>query len=353
MRHCLRNLYNGFWPRSIFTIIVVSEIWLIGCSPNPEHSKDTTLDLPIVSVSTQIVESKPRMIFEEVVGMVQAKHRATLESKLSGRINTLNANLGKSVQSGDLLVRIDVAEIKARLEQTEASLEQAERAWKRVSTLFEQEAATRAEYDAAQSRSRIANGAVAEARAIMNHAEIVAPFDGVVTNKWVNLGDLAAPGKPLIGIEDPTALELVADLPQTIASGIRTDSRLVVQADGVSGDATGRVSEVSPAADSVTRTIRIKVDLPEKGRFISGQFARLRVPIGERRFLRVPEASVVRRGQMEVAFVVVDEHAQLRLVKTGKQIHEEVEILSGLHEGDFVVIEDVSQLMDGQPVNTR
>jgi len=298
----------------------------------------------------QTVESKSRAVTEDVVGTVRAKLHATLEAKLSGRIDKLPVVLGQRVKAGELVTRLDAAEINARLEQAEASLEQAERDWKRVSALFEQQAVTRAEYDAAQSRDRVAKGAAAEAKAMMSYVELVAPFDGVVTKKWVDVGDLAAPGKPLISIEDPSALQLEADVPQAIASHIQRDARLAARVDGVSGELTGTVSEIAPAADSASRTFRIKVDLSAQPGLSSGQFARLLVPVGENNSLRVPITAVVPRGQLEIVFVVENQHAQLHLVKTGKRVGDELEILSGLHAGDAVVTDGAAQLTDGQPV---
>ena len=129
-----------------------------------------------------------------MVGTVRAKLRATLEAKLSGRIDKMPVLLGQTVKAGQLVAHLDAAEIKARLEQAEAGLQQAERDWKRTSALFDQQAATRSDYDAAESRYQVAKAALAEAQAMMGYVEVLAPFDGVVTKKWADAGDLAAPG---------------------------------------------------------------------------------------------------------------------------------------------------------------
>ena len=333
--------------------VLASSLCFSGCGAKPENPRGNSFDLPTVTVRVQTAESKPQAITEEVVGTVQAKLHATLKAKVSGRIDKLPVVLGQRVKAGELVARLDAAEINARLDQAEASLEQAASDWKRVSALFEQQAATRAEYDAAQSRYRVAKGAAAEAKAMMNYVEVVAPFNGVVTKKWADLGDLAAPGKPLISIEDPSALQLEADLPQTISSHVRRDARLAARVDGVSGVLTGLVSEIAPAADPVSRTFRIKVDLPEQPGLSSGQFARLLVPMGESNSLRVPVSAVVQRGQMELIFVVASGHAQLRLVKTGSRGGDEVEVVSGLNSGEQIVTEGASTLADGQPVTIK
>jgi membrane fusion protein, multidrug efflux system len=338
--------------RFIFPVVLAS-LYVTGCDGKPESAKAISSNLPTASVRIQTVQSKSQVITEEVVGTVRAKLHATLEAKLSGRIDKMPVVLGQRVKAGELVARLDVGEINARLEQAEAALEQAERDWKRASSLFEEQAVTRAERDAAESRHRVAKGAVSEAKAMLSYVEVVAPFDGVVSKKWVDVGDLAAPGKPLISIEDPTALRLEAEVPQAIATQIQRDARLTGRVDGVSGEIDGRVSEIAPTADSVSRTIQVKVDLSAQPGLSSGQFARLLVPLGQSSSLRIPASALVQRGQLEIVFTVANQHAQMRLVKSGKRDSDEVEVLSGLHAGDAVVIEGASRLRDGQPVEAK
>ncbi len=341
------------WPSDVLVAVLGSALCFAGCGAKPEALKENSSNLPIARVRVQAVENKSRTMTEEVAGTVRAKFHAMLEAKLSGRIAQLPVVLGQRVKAGELVVRLDAAEINARLEQAEAAQEQTERDWKRALALFEQQAVTRAEYDAAQSQNRFAQGAAAEARAMMSYVAIVAPFDGVITKKWADVGDFAAPGKPLVAIEDPSALQLEADVPQAIASHVQREARFAVHVDGVSGDLTGTVGEIGPAADPITRTFRIKVDLPAQPGLSAGQFARLLVPVGERSSLRVPESAVVVRGQLEMVFVVANQQAQLHLVKTGRRIDDEMEILSGLHAGDTVVVEGAAQLSDGQRVEPK
>jgi membrane fusion protein (multidrug efflux system) len=337
-------------------VVLASALCFTGCGPKPESSKADSSHRPILPtapVRIQTIQSKPQAITEEVVGTVRAKLHATLEAKVSGRIDRLPVVLGQRVKAGELVARLDAGEINARLEQAAASLEQAERDWKRISTLFAQQAVTRSDYEASEARHRVAKGAAAEAKAMMSYVEIVAPFDGVVTKKWTDVGDLAAPGKPIISLEDPAALQLEADLPQAIAAQVQRAARHTARVDGMSGAVTGTVSEIAPTTDPVSRTIRVKVDLSAQPGLSSGQFARLVVPVGEGNSLRVPLAAVVQRGQLEIVFVVAQQRARLQLVRTGKRIGDEVEILSGLQAGAAVVIEGADQLTDGQPVETK
>src|ERR1051326_7097759 len=152
--------------------------WLLalaGCGPKQESARDSAANLPPVQVRAQLVEIKPRIMTEEVVGTLRAKLRATLEARLSGRIEALPVAMARGVHKGQLTARLDAAEIAARFEQAQASLEQAEHDWKRVSALFDEQTVARAEYDTAQSRRQIAKAALAEAKAMMGYVEILAP----------------------------------------------------------------------------------------------------------------------------------------------------------------------------------
>lgn len=326
---------------------------LAGCGkPHQGHSVAHS-ELPLVQVRTQPVETKQLATVDEVAGTVRAKLRATSEAKATGRITELPVVLGQKIKTGELLARLDAPEIKARLDQAEANLRQAERDWKRTSSLFNQQAVTRSDYDSADSRYSVAKGSLAEALAMMGYAEILAPFDGVVTRKWVEVGDQAAPGKPLLDIEDPSRLQIEADVPEAIAASIKQDARMTIRVSQRTGELSGTVAEIAPIADPTSRTFRVKLDLPRSSGLMSGQFARLLVPVGETTSMRVPASAVVRRGQMEIVFAVENQHAHLHLVKTGRQVNDETEILSGVDAGDAVVIENPQQLVDGQPVRGK
>ena len=350
--------FNGIAPagRHLWTHLLAlpaGMVLLAGCGKAHQGHAAAQPELPSVQVRTQTVEAKPLASIEEVVGTVRAKLSATIEAKTSGRITDLPVVLGQKVKAGELVARLDAPEIKARLDQAEASLQQADRDSKRVSSLFNQQAATRAEYEAADSRYLVAKGVVAEARAMMGFVEILAPFDGVVTRKWVDVGDQAAPGKPLVDIEDPSNLRLEADVPEAIASKIKQDARMTIRVGQSTGDLSGTMAEIAPIADPTSRTFRVKLDVPASPGLMLGQFARLIVPAGEYTSMRVPTSAVVQRGQMEILFVVENQHARLHLVKTGRRVNDETEILSGLDSGDSVVVDNPQQLVDGQPLQEK
>lgn len=321
---------------------------LAGCGAKPAN--ENSPGLPPAEVRVQTVENQSRPMTEAVPGTVRAKLHATLEARLSGHLAELPVALGETVQKDQLIARLDAGEISARLDQAEAALTEAGRNGKRTAALFAQQSATRAEDDAAQAREQIAQSAVAEAQAMMSYVEIKAPFAGVVTKKWVDVGDLAAPGKPLVDLENPAALQLQASVPDALIGNVKLGDPLPVRIASGTNDLAGIVAEMSPVADPDSRTSLVKLDLPAAPGLRSGQFGRVAVPVGVVSAIRVPVSAVIRHGQMELVFVAANGRAQLRIVRTGARVGAEIEVVSGLNAGEQVVTEGAAALADGQPV---
>ena len=306
--------------------------------------------LPTATVKTQPAAFEAHTATEEVVGTVRSKQRAVVEAKVSGRVLEYTATPGATVKAGDLLARLDVQEIQAKVDQARAMLDQAKRDFDRQKQLIASNATTRQEFDAADARVKIGTAAVSEAETMLSYAKVTAPFDGVVTRKLADVGDLAMPGKPLLEIEAPTSLRFEADLPEAILDRVKLGEKMPVRLAKV---IEGTVSEISPVADPVSRTFNVKLDLPATEGLRTGQFGRVSVPVAEVKLLLVPHSAVLKRGQMELVFVAQNGKAALRLVKTGKVLESRVEVLSGLEEGEQVIVSETAKITDGQPVTIQ
>ena len=331
-------------------LTIVAALALTAC-----HSKkqNTSESLPPVAVRTVIVESKARPSSEEVVGTVRAKLRAAIEPKVSARIEALLVAPGQMVKTGDLIAQLDPREIQAKLDQALALREQATRDLARSRELLDKKITAQADFDAVQARARVAEGAARETETMLGYTKVIAPFDGIVTRKLSDVGDLAAPGKPIIEMEDPRALRFEADVPEALIGHVKIGDKLLVQVAEGAAPIEGTVVEVAPVADAASRTFLVKLDLPAAEGTRSGQFGRVWVQTGETKSIRVPTAAILVRGQVECVFVITNQHAQLRIVRTGKRTGGEVEILSGLTSGERVVSEGVESLRDGQPVTLK
>jgi RND family efflux transporter MFP subunit len=338
-----------------FVSLILSAVvaLVVGCGKKQEPQSATDGNLPFAVVRVQKIELVKQPAVEEVVGTVQPKLQTVIEAKVSGRITRMPVTVGHSVKQGEVLVELATQEVQARLDQANAAFRQAELDFNRTANLRKQQATTQGEFDAAQARYNVAKATVAEADALSGYAKIVAPFDGVVARKLADEGDLAMPGKPLLELEGRAGLRLVADVPSLLAGRVLPDAKLAVRVDTLTDIITGTVVEISPGTDPASRTVRMKLDLPETAGLRTGQFGRLAVPVDEAAFLFVPPPALVRRGQLEILFVAADGKAQMRLVRAGKETPQGIEILTGLAPGEAVVIEGAGTLRDGQALQVR
>jgi len=335
-------------PKAALPILCALAVAATGCGKKHESAREA---LPSASVRIQTIDKKPHLASEEVVATVNSKLRSVIESKVSGRIDKMLVTPGQQVKAGELLVQLDVREIQAKLDQATPVREQAEKDLKRFTDLLAKRVITQQELEAAESKARVARAAVTEAETMLGYAKVTAPFEGVVTRKLADVGDLATPGKPLVEMEDPAALRLEAAVPEAIIDRVSLGSKLMVRIG--SNELEGVVREMSPTADPNSRTLLVKLDLPATPGLRTGQFGRVAVPVAETSVLRVPASAVFRRGQMELVFIRNDKTAQLRIVKTGKPVGAEIEIVSGLNAGEQVIVEGAADLVDGQPIEVR
>jgi len=304
-----------------------------------------------VQTSTVNQENSPSSI--EIVGTLQAVHQAAIAAKITGTILDIPVLLGQQIQKGDLLVKINAEEISARLRQAQAQLAQAQRNLQREEKLLKQQASTPETVKTMRDTLEIALAGYHEAASMLSYTTIKAPFSGVITRKMANDGDLATPGTPLLHLEDPERLQAVAPVPESLVLQIHQGDRLALHVPAANKELSGTVAEISPIVDSHSRTSLIKINLAPDPELRTGMFARIQLPAATATTLMVPEGAIVPYGQMEKVFVVKDNRAWLRLVRSGRHQNGEVAILSGLEAGEEIVVTNNSLLHDGQPLHTR
>jgi RND family efflux transporter MFP subunit len=315
-----------------------------GTIPVPAHEHAQEL-------RTRPVEKREIDDVLEWPGTVRSRTEAQLAPKLLARIKEVRVDLGSSVKAGDVIALLDDRDVLSRLEQAKAGLgaaqaqaAQADAEDARVKGLFEKEAATKRDLEAAQARARSARAQVDQARHAVGEAEVLlsettvrAPFDGVVTDKWAQSGDTAVPGKPLVAVQDPHHLRLEASVPESSARKTAIGTEVRVRIDSLSREMNAQIDEISPVADPESRTFLLKAALPAVDGIRPGMFGRLLQPCGKRSALLIPASSVSRVGQLEIVRVLEDREPRVRHIRTGKTYNEEVEVLSGLREGEDVV----------------
>ncbi len=304
-----------------------------------------------VTVAQASVQDVPALI--ETVGTLQAAERAALAAKVTGVITRMPVVLGSTVKAGDVLAVISAEEIAARLGQAEAQLAQAKRNLEREQNLLQKNAATPETVKSVTDQYAIAQAGYREAKTMLGYTTITAPFDGVITRKNANSGDLAAPGAVLLQLENPRKLQVNTAVPESQVLHIHAGDILTVRVETAGVVVQGTVAEISPAVDPSSRTASVILDLPTIPDLRTGQFVRVLLPNTHTKALLVPSSALVPSGQMDRVFVVEGERARLRLVRTGMSVDGRTEILTGLNPGETVVITNNRLLADGQTLRVQ
>lgn len=338
-----------------FETLLLSALVLAACAHPDQPAAREAVDAPVIAVRRTSMPS-----FHTVAGTVRPETTSTLAANMVGTVVRVAVAEGDRVRAGDVLVRIDAREPSAQVDRTRAGGEEVERAieaatasaqlaeatYRRYAALHERGSASRQEYDEAKARhtgaqaelNRLiarraeARAATAQARAALDYSSVRAPIDGVVSARFVDPGAQAAPGVPLLTIENETAARVDASVPDHVA--VRAGQRAVV----IAGERRigARVVRVQPSVDPAARSALVKLQVDEPLR--AGTYVKVSIPVGARDAVTIPLTALVRRGQLTSVFVVgADGVARMRLVTLGSTDAAQAEVLSGLAAGEEIV----------------
>ncbi len=339
----------------VFGILLVAGfLWSERVRP-PQSQVARAADAPL-PVRRAVAESVEIPVFAEAVGTVRSRRQSDVAARVMAQVKEIRAAAGDAVAEGAVLMVLDDRDFAARKAQAEANLaarrrqrDEAGRELERTRKLVAQDAATTQELDiltfrfaAAEAAALAAEKALEEAVVQADHAVVRAPFDGIVLEKRVDPGDLAAPGVPLLTLYDPKGLRLEAAVEERLAGAVKVGDTPKVRLDALGVELDGRVSEVVPAVDPATRTGVVKIDLPATPGLQPGMFGRARILRGRRAAVAVPGDALVRRGQLELVFWLPKggDAARMAIVRAGGLLPdgERVEILSGLEAGRRIIV---------------
>ncbi len=175
-------------------------------------------------------------------------------------------------------------------------------------------------------------------QATLDYATIRSPSDGIVTDKRIDMGDMVTPGQVLLTLFDPKQMQLVASVRESLAYNLQVGQKIGVKVDVLKKLCSGTISEIVPEAQSASRSFQVKVTGPCPTGIYTGMFGRIMIPLQEEQVLVIPRRAVRNVGQLELVNVVENGRPAMRAIRTGRQIEDDVEVLSGLSEGEEVLV---------------
>jgi membrane fusion protein (multidrug efflux system) len=341
----------GFLLTGIAVILFLLVALLRGLKPAAEEIADVPAELPAVVVQPVM----PAIVTDRLMvsGEVVAWAAATLAAEKPGSVKTLIKEKGSDVTEGDLLVQIDPASWEQQVRLAEVEAENAARDFQRWERLLPSGAVSTNDYDAILSRHRLAQVRLADAKLQLKRCAVRAPFAGRVDERLVELGEYVNEGQAVCRVVDTRRLKVETRVSEhDIASVSLGDMVTFSVASLGAGSYSGRVSFVALEADPATHAYRVEIDvLKPFGKLRSGM-------ITEVGFMRqsgqpeisVPLVAVVPHKGDHIAFVVVDDAAEQRVVRISRLAGEMAVLQSGLKAGDKLVVQGQRLLRDGSPV---
>lgn len=330
-----------FWRRLLAGIVILS--------PVLTHGEST---LPFDTTMAEMAQAPRERIFD---GTVEAANRATMSAQTSGRIAEVYFDVDDYVEAGEALVRFTNLEQQAALASAEAALseavarqKQSDEDFRRVEGLFNSGSSSKREYDqataardAATARVAAARSAIATAEQQLEYTLVRAPYAGIVTERFVEVGESIAVGQPLMSGLSLESLRVVVDIPQHVAARVREFQTAFILTDAVRIPAAKLT--IFPFADSTSNTFTVRIELPP-GQFdlYPGMFVKASFVVGDEERLLVARSALIRRSEVSGVYVVnEDSEVRFRQVRVGGVFGDRVEILAGLAQGERVAVDPV------------
>jgi RND family efflux transporter MFP subunit len=353
----------------ITSLIVFSAAILFSCGSDPKEVKT----LAAITVKVSGIVENTNSPFVTASGKIEAENSANVSTRMMGYVTKVHVKVGQKVGAGQLLVSINNSDLQAKKAQVDASILQAtagynnaKKDYDRFVTLFNQQSASQKELDDMTARFEMAKAGLEGAKqmrnevmAQFNYANITAPFSGTITNSFVKEGDMANPGMPLVSVEGVSRLQVTAMVSESDISNIKNGMPVNVLIKSQNKQVSGKVSEVSLSAKNTGGQYLVTLDKMDAS-ILSGMFVNVQFPIEKKTTttakseqVLVPEAALVRQGQLTGVYTIANNTAILRWLRIGKSYGDKVEVLSGLNADEPYIVSSEGKLFNGAKVSVQ
>ena len=351
--------------------LVTLSLIVLSCGSDP---KKTMADgMNPVSVKTNAVQADQNNPLITASGKIQAANSANLSTRMMGFVSKIYVNVGDKVSRGQLLISINNTDLQAKRAQVNAGITEAtaafsnaEKDYTRFKNLFAENSASQKElddmtanYEMAKARLEGVNQMKNEIDAQFTYANIRAPFNGVVTNKFIEAGDMANPGMTLIAVESPKQFEVTAMVAESDISQIKTKAKVDVLVKSMNQSISGVVTEVSTSAKNTGGQYLVKIALDKTDvNILSGMFATVQFPVEKtaktKAMIMVPTSAIVANGSLKGIYTVSEQQtAMLRWLRLGKTYGDNIEVLSGLNADEQYIVSAEAKLFNGAKVTIQ
>lgn len=306
-----------------------------------------------VTVELARAETRTLRRTVEAVGTTRAAKSVAIVPEVDGRLVELKITPGTPVEAGDVLARLDDSIQRADLTEAEAVLTEQSQSLDRIRTLRRTNAVSQAALEDATARLAEAQANMERASRRLEDRSITAPFAGVVGLTNYDVGARVSDGQVLTRLDDLTEVEVEFSLPETVFSQVRRDQTVTAHSAAFPDRAfEGTVTAVDSRIDPVSRAFRTRAVIPNPDSTLpAGMFLSLTLVLSEQDRITVPEEAIVFQAAETYVFVADDGTARRRTVETGQRRDGRIAVLTGLVEGETVIVRGLQRMRDGTPLN--
>ncbi|MGJ8716334.1 MAG: efflux RND transporter periplasmic adaptor subunit [Maribacter stanieri] len=354
----------------IISAILGATILISSCGS--EDKKAVVDNSPAIAVQVKTVSEDNSSPFLTVSGKIEAAKSANISTRMMGYVDKIYVNVGDKVNKGQLLMSVNNADVSAQLAQVNAGITEAEAAFtnaekdfNRFSTLFKENSASQKELDDITANYNMAKARLESAKqmrngvnAQMGYANIRAPFNGVITNKFISAGDMANPSMPLLEVESPGKYQVLAMVPESEILAVKNDTEVTVQVKALNENVKGKVTEVSTSSKNTGGQYLVKVILDKTdAQILSGMYATVQFPVARKTTssaVMIPVQAIVKKGQLSGIYTVSQSNtALLRWLRLGRNFGDQVEVLSGLSADEQYIVSAEGKLFNGAKISNQ
>jgi RND family efflux transporter MFP subunit len=354
-------------------IIFLMSLLIAGC----KDGGDVDIQRPTVTGVT-IVEVNPTEVdvYYKTSGTVMAKTISDIASRVMGTVTSIEIKEGDRVAEGELLLTIDNRDMVHKVRAAEQGYKELSKAleaakqnkhllnltYERYKSLYDEKALSEQEMDEIETKKKVADieferaqsalergkAAFQELQINLDFTRVKSPVSGIITEKKVEVGNTAVPGVPLLRVEDNSSFRLEVMVDEKLIQKLQVGMPVNVYINALNRDVKGQISEIVPAIDPGTRTFLVKIDINNEEPLRTGLYAKALIPNGKRGAILVPDDAIVEKGQLDGVYTVDDEGiVNYRLIRVGASFSGGVEVLSGLKQGDRIIVDGVQKVTDG------
>jgi membrane fusion protein (multidrug efflux system) len=344
--------------RRAFPCLVLALALLAGCSKQGggPGGPGGMGGMPPSAVETVVVHATDAPNVFETVGSLRSAEAIMLRPEVAGRVQAIHFSDGQQVGAGALLVTLDDALVRAELNEANANLANSRRAYGRAQELAQKQLIAKADLDKAQAALGVDQARAASAATRTSKAQIRAPFGGMIGLRKVSVGDYVTAGQDLVELVRLDPLEIELRAPEVAMSSLAVGQKVLFGVDAMPAERfTATVSAISPIVELGGRSValRARFDNPDS-KLRPGMSARVRIELqSNARALLVPEQAIVPMGEQKNVYTVVQGKAKLVPVTIGMRLPGQVELTSGVQDGDVVIVAGIQKIGDGAPVAAK